>query len=135
MRKHAIGYYANGGPGYWRSTQSRKPHTRAGYETAWRLRIEPRFGRMPVRRIKPSHIDDWVADMIEQGLSVSKITESLGVLRRVLDRVARIGPSRLIHARYEPLACPSASKPSALSSPLPRSKRSPRQFLTNPILY
>ena len=76
-------------PGYWRSTQSRKPHTRAGYETAWRLRIEPRFGRMPVRRIKPFHIDDWVADMIEQGLSVSKITESLGVLRRVLDRVAR----------------------------------------------
>jgi integrase len=76
-------------PGYWRSTQSRKPHTRAGYETAWRLRIEPRFGPMPVRRIKPSHVDDWVADMIEQGLSVSKITESLGVLRRVLDRVAR----------------------------------------------
>jgi hypothetical protein len=27
--------------------------------------------------------------MIEQGLSVSKITESLGVLKRVLDRVVR----------------------------------------------
>jgi hypothetical protein len=44
------------------------------------LRIEPRFGPMPVRRIKPPHVDDSVADMIEQGLSVSKITESLGVL-------------------------------------------------------
>jgi len=22
---------------------------------------------MPVRRIKPSHVDDWVADMIERG--------------------------------------------------------------------
>jgi integrase len=76
-------------PAYWRSTQSRKTQTRAGYETAWRLRIEPRFGSMPVRRIKPSHVDDWVADMIEQGLSVSKITESLGVLKRVLDRVVR----------------------------------------------
>jgi integrase len=76
-------------PGYWRSTQSRKPHTRAGYETAWRLRIEPRFGPMPVRRIKPSHIDDWITDMIEQSLSVSKITESLGVLKRVLDQVVR----------------------------------------------
>ena len=76
-------------PGYWRSTQGCRPHTRAGYETAWRLRIEPRFGPMPVRRIKPSHVDDWVADLIEQGLSFSKITESLGVLRRVLDRVAR----------------------------------------------
>ena len=69
-------------PGYWRSTQSRKPHTRLGYETAWRLRVEPRFASMPVRRIKPSHVDDWVADMIEQGLSVSKMTESLGVLKR-----------------------------------------------------
>ena len=39
--------------------------------------------------IKPSHVDDWVVDMIEQGLSVSKITESLGVLKRVLDRVVR----------------------------------------------
>jgi integrase len=76
-------------PGYWRATQSRRPHTRIGYETAWRLRIEPRFGSMPVRRIKPSHVDDWVADMIEQGLSVSKIAESLGVLKRVLDRVVR----------------------------------------------
>ena len=76
-------------PGYWRATQSCRPHTRIGYETAWRLRIEPWFGSMPVRRIKPSHVDDWVADLIEQGLSVSKITESLGVLKRVLDRVVR----------------------------------------------
>ena len=44
---------------------------------------------MPVRRIKPSHVDDWVADLIEQGLSVPKITESVGVLKRVLDRVVR----------------------------------------------
>ena len=80
-------------PGYWRSTQSRKPHTSGrgslGYEIAWRLQIEPRFASMPVRRIKPSHVDDWVADMIEQGVSVSKITESLGVLKRVLDRAVR----------------------------------------------
>ena len=37
-------------PGYWRSVQSRKPTTRVNYSTAWRLRIEPRFGSMPVRR-------------------------------------------------------------------------------------
>jgi hypothetical protein len=33
-----------------------------------------------VRQLKPCHVHDWVADLIEQGLSVSKITESLGVL-------------------------------------------------------
>jgi hypothetical protein len=97
-------------PGYWRSTQSRKLHTRAGYETAWRLRIEPRFGSMPVRRIKPSHVDDWVADMIEQGLSVSKITESLGCSSVYSIGWYGIGSSPLIHARYEPSACPSAPR-------------------------
>jgi hypothetical protein len=114
-------------PGYWRSTQSRKPHTRLGYEIAWRLRIEPRFASMPVRRIKPSHVDDWVADMIEQGVSVSKITESLGVLKRVLDRAVRDRVIATNPARYEPSPCPSARKWSARSSPLPRLKSLPRQ--------
>src|SRR5215208_53382 len=75
--------------GYWRSTQSRKPHTRAGYETAWRLRIEPRFGSMPVRRIKPSHVDDWIADMGQDGVSPTKVIEAVGVLKRLLDRPVR----------------------------------------------
>ena len=44
---------------------------------------------MPVRRVKPSYVEDWVADMIERGVSVSKITESLGVVKRVTDRVVR----------------------------------------------
>ena len=30
--------------GYWRSVQAHKARTKAGYEAAWRLRIEPRFG-------------------------------------------------------------------------------------------
>ena len=113
-------------PGYWRSTQSRKPHTRLGYETAWRLRVEPRFASMPVRRIKPSHVDDWVADMIEQGLSVSKITESLGCSSVYSIGSCAIGSSPLIHARFEPSPCPSAHRWSARSSPLPRLKSSPK---------
>ena len=76
-------------PGYWRSVQSRKPTTRVNYSTAWRLRIEPRFGSMPVRRIKPSHIDDWIADMSQDGVSPTKVIEAVGVLRRVLDRAVR----------------------------------------------
>ena len=53
--------------GYWRSVQSRKPTTLVNYSTAWRLRIEPRFVSVPIRRIKPSHIDDWIADMNQDG--------------------------------------------------------------------
>jgi integrase len=76
-------------PGYWRSVQSHKVRTKIAYETAWRLRVEPRFGHMPVRRIKPSHVDEWIADMTEQGVSASKVIEATGVLKRVLDRVVR----------------------------------------------
>lgn len=76
-------------PGYWRSVQTHKPRTRVAYEAAWRLRIEPRFGATPVRRIKPAHVDDWIAEMSEQGVSASKVIEATGVLKRVLDRVVR----------------------------------------------
>ena len=44
---------------------------------------------MPVRRIKPSHIDDWIADMNQDGVSPTKVIEAVGVLRRVLDRAVR----------------------------------------------
>jgi integrase len=76
-------------PGYWRSVQDHKPRTKIGYETAWRLRIEPRFGPSPVRRIKPSHVDEWMADMRDQGVSASKVIEAVGVLKRILDRAVR----------------------------------------------
>jgi hypothetical protein len=70
-------------PGHWRSLQSGKPTTQVNHSTAWRSRIEPRFGNLPVRRIKPSHIDDWIADMNQDGVSPTKVIEAVGVLRRV----------------------------------------------------
>jgi integrase len=76
-------------PGYWRGVQSRKERTKISYEAAWRLRIEPGFGSTPVRRIKPGHIDEWINEMTERGVSASKVTEALGVLKRVLDQVVR----------------------------------------------
>jgi hypothetical protein len=34
---------------------------------------------------EPSHIDDWIADMNQDGVSPTKVIEAVGVLRRVLD--------------------------------------------------
>jgi integrase len=76
-------------PGYWHSVQSRKPTTTGAYSRAWRLRIEPRFGSVPVRRIKSTHVDDWIADMSRDGVSPTKVIEAVGVLRRVVDRAVR----------------------------------------------
>ncbi len=80
----------------------------ANYGAAWRLRIEPRFGSTPVRRIKPGHVDDWIADMLEQGTSASKVIESAGVLKRVLDLAVR---DRAIAAN--PCALRTATLPEA----------------------
>jgi len=44
---------------------------------------------VPVGRLRPSHIEDWIADMVAAGVSSSKIIESHGVLKRVLDRAVR----------------------------------------------
>jgi Phage integrase, N-terminal SAM-like domain len=86
-------------PGYWRSVQSRKPTTRVNYSTAWRLRIEPRFGSMPVRRIKPSHIEG------------DRRHEQRRLGTRCFHR---------IRARSGPAACPSDRRQCVRCSPLPR---------------
>ena len=44
---------------------------------------------MRVRRIKPGTIDEWIGQMIEEGRSRSVIVETLGVLRRILNRAVR----------------------------------------------
>jgi integrase len=42
-----------------------------------------------VRRIKPSDVDEWIGDMIAAGRSQALIVESVGVLRRILNRAVR----------------------------------------------
>lgn len=77
-------------PGYLRTAQTTlKASTRSNYEQAWRLRVEPGLGSVPVGRLRVSHIEDWIADMVAAGVSSSKIIESYGVLKRVLDRAVR----------------------------------------------
>jgi integrase len=71
---------------YRRTWGGLSPSTKVSYDTAWRLRIEPRFGDVKVRRIKPSDIDAWIGDMIDAGRSQPVIVETVGVLRRVLNR-------------------------------------------------
>ncbi len=76
-------------PGYFAGTVRLRESTRIAYETAWRLRVQPRFGSVPVRRIRASHVEDWLADLHEQGVSSSKAIEAYGVLNRVLARAVR----------------------------------------------
>jgi integrase len=70
------------------SGQSQGIHGRE-LRDGWRLLVEPTFGGVAVRRIRPSHIERWIADMAAQGISAAKVGGAHGVLKRVLDRAVR----------------------------------------------
>lgn len=76
-------------PGYLLSLSALKPSTVVNYETAWRLRVEPAFGDVSVGRIRPSHIEKWIAEMSAKEISAAKVGGAHGVLKRVLDRAVR----------------------------------------------
>jgi len=76
-------------PGYLKSLSGLKSSTVNSYEIAWRLRVQPRFGSTPVRRIRVSQVEDWIAELSAEGLSASKVLEAYGILKRLLDRAVR----------------------------------------------
>jgi integrase len=68
-----------------------KPKTAASYESLLRSRILPTFGSRLVHSIKPSDVDLWVAEMVGDGLSASRIRQAHVVLRSILEMAARDG--------------------------------------------
>ena len=71
-----------------------KPKTYAGYESALRVHILPRFGRTRLDRIDGLSIEEWIADLKASGLSASRMRQSHNVLSQVLKAAVR--------ARYLP---------------------------------
>jgi integrase len=57
-----------------------KPKTRAGYESLLRSRVFPLFGDLPLNRISPAMVREWVAAMSAEGLSASRIKQAKQVL-------------------------------------------------------
>ena len=66
-----------------------KPSTVKYYDELWDAHVGPRFGSTAVARIRPSHVDRWLGDMTDAGVSASRIKGALGVLSRTLDRAVR----------------------------------------------
>jgi integrase len=46
-----------------------KPKTRAGYESLLRSRVVPEFGQTELRRITTASVRQWVASMVEEGMT------------------------------------------------------------------
>ena len=64
----------------WLAGLDIKPKTRAGYESLLRSRVLPVFGDLPVNRISPAIVREWIADMSAEGLSASRIKQAKQVL-------------------------------------------------------
>ncbi len=69
----------------WLSGLDIKPKTRAGYESLLRSRVLPVFGDLPLNRITPAMVRNWIADMSAEGLSASRIKQAKQVLAAPLE--------------------------------------------------
>lgn len=70
----------------WKRGQDTKAaKTRQSNLNAYGHDVLPRWGTTPVGKIKRSHVQAWVSDMISAETGVATIERALGVLRQILD--------------------------------------------------
>ena len=97
------------------SKRKLKPKTRAGYDSLLRSRILPHFGDVPLNKLERIHIEAWISDMQNDGLSASRIRQAFNVLAAMLDTaVANSMLTRNVARGVE----------------LPRIPKTPRRFLS-----
>lgn len=77
-----------------RSRSSKKRSTRESDAAAWRLKIEPRFGRMPIVSITRAEIESWAGDLIMRGAATTSATRYLNTLRSILNYAVADGRIR-----------------------------------------
>lgn len=92
------------------------PATTAAYDSYLRNHIEPALGAMKVRRVKPSDIDDFYADLREKGLAPGSIGKVHVILRRAFGEAVRwkwIPANPIREARPPKIAVPELAPPAA----------------------
>jgi len=66
----------------WLPSRHLEVTTRARYQSYLRIHFVPFFGRMPLARIAPSTVQEWVSMAVEQGLSPRSMTKYHVMLNR-----------------------------------------------------
>ncbi len=66
------------------STVNLKPKTRVGYESLLRTHVLPVFGGMPLSKIDPTKVSEWVGGLVDGGLSPARTRQAYQVLAAVL---------------------------------------------------
>ncbi len=75
----------------WLANQTHlKPSSYRPVEIAWRLHVEPRWGRRRVGDIRHSEVQTWVSEMTREGKkSATTVIRAFGVLAGILDVATR----------------------------------------------
>lgn len=91
-------------PAWLRKKQGLKPSTFHSLETAWRVHVQPRWGRVAAKDITESAVESWIQDLVEGiaparrertttqtqgGRSATVVLRALGVLAGILDDAHR----------------------------------------------
>jgi integrase len=72
----------------WMESRTFKPNTRAGYESLLRNHLSPTFGGVPLARIEPGDIQQWVTDL-QRVLSSSRVRQSYFLLSGIMRAAVR----------------------------------------------
>lgn len=68
----------------WLAGRQLKPKTLDGYRSLLNSRILPAFGSWELRRIQPDDVRAWVTEMVEEGLSPSRVKQAQSLLSSIL---------------------------------------------------
>ncbi|RBP64152.1 site-specific recombinase XerD [Brevibacterium sanguinis] len=71
-------------PAWYKRKSRLKKSTLRGYETAWRVHVEPVWGSRAVATIKPTAVEDWIAELSGSGKSATVVKRANGVLSGIL---------------------------------------------------
>jgi hypothetical protein len=72
----------------WSATQVHLAHKSVvSRSDQWRVRVQPRWGAVPVVDVKTSAIRAWVATMVADGVGAPTIHKTYGLLRQILAAV------------------------------------------------
>lgn len=75
--------------GEWLANQTHlKPSSLRPLEIAWRLQVEPRWGKVPVGDVRHSDVQGWVTGLTD-GRSATTVLRAYGVLAGILDVAVR----------------------------------------------
>lgn len=79
----------------WESSLSKlKPTTAESRKSIWKNYVDPKWGRIQIGSIKPSHINEWVTELHDSGKKPDLIYICVVVLRAVLKQAVDAGKLR-----------------------------------------